>query len=120
MRGSKERVNAETKRLLRYLDHEMSADEAEAFRVRLAESLELRRQLDEMRAIGSLVRGWAASAEARAAELVEPTLVRVQEAERKRARQTTLGYAIATAIFSCCHGRGRRRMRQHRPRRPKL
>jgi len=99
MRGSKERVNAETERLLRYFDREMSAGEAEAFRARLAESPELSRQLQEMQRVRALVRGWAAATEVRGADLVEPTLTRVHEAERKRARQTTLGYAVATSLL---------------------
>ena len=92
-------MNTDTKRLLCYLDGEMSGEEAEAFRVRLAESPELARKLQEMQRVGALVRGWAAAAEERGAGLVEPTLVRVQNAERKRARQTTLGYAVATALL---------------------
>jgi anti-sigma factor RsiW len=99
MRGSKERVNAETKRLQCYLDGEMSNDEAEAFRTRLAENPALCRQLHEMQRVGTLVRDWSALAEARAKGLVEPTLARVQNAERKRVRQTTLGYAVATALL---------------------
>jgi anti-sigma factor RsiW len=99
MRGSKERVNAETKRLQCYLDGEMSKDEAEAFRARLAENPALCQQLQEMQRVGALVRSWAAVAEARGAELVEPTLARVQNAERTRVRQTTLGYAVATAFL---------------------
>ena len=99
MRGSKERVNAETKRLLCYLDGEMAGAEAEEFRARLAESPALREQLREMQRVGTLVRSWAAAAEVRGAELLEPTLARVQNAERKRARQTTVGYAIATAFL---------------------
>jgi anti-sigma factor RsiW len=99
MRGSKERVNAETKRLLCYLDGEMSAAEADEFRARLADSPALCEQLREMQRVGALVRGWAATAEVRGAELLEPTLARLQNAERKRARQTTVGYAIATALL---------------------
>jgi hypothetical protein len=45
------------------------------------------------------VRDWAAVAEVRGAELLEPTLARVQNAERKRARQTAVGYAIATVFL---------------------
>lgn len=92
-------MNVETKRLQCYLDGEMSEDEAEAFRARLAENPALCRQLQEMQRVGALVRSWAAVAEARGAGLVEPTLARVQNAERKRVRQTTLGYAVATAFL---------------------
>lgn len=92
-------MNADTKRLHCYLDGEMSRDEAEAFRARLVENPALCEQLQEMQRVGALVRGWAAVAGARGAELVEPTLNRVQNAERKRARQTTLGYAVATVLL---------------------
>jgi anti-sigma factor RsiW len=92
-------VKAQTKRLLRYLDHEMSADEAAQFRCSLAASPELRRELAEMQQVGGLVRGWAATAEARAGQLLEPTLGRLRDAERRRARHTTLGYALAAALL---------------------
>ena len=92
-------MNLRTKRLLRYLDREMSAEEAEGFEESLAESPELRRELSEMRRVGAFVRGWAASVEARGAELVEPTLARVKDAERKRARQATLSYALAAVLL---------------------
>ena len=99
MRGSQERVSPETKRLLRYLDREMSRDEAEQFRARLAESPVLRQKLLEMQRVGALVRRWARAAEARAGELVEPTLERVRETEHKQRRQTTLGYALAAVLL---------------------
>jgi anti-sigma factor RsiW len=99
MRRSKERVNAETKLLLRYLDGEMSADEVESFRARLAESPALRQKLHEMQRVGELLRLWAGAAEKRADRLVEPTLLRVQEAERTRSRQNTFGYALLTALL---------------------
>ncbi len=98
MRGSQERVSPETKRLLRYLDRELPRDEAEQFRARLAESPELRKKLEEMRRVGALVRRWARGAEARAGELVEPTLSRVREAEHKRRRQATIGCALAAVL----------------------
>lgn len=99
MHGSEERVNPQTKRLLRYLDREMSAEEAEGFERCLARSAELRRELAELRRVGAFVRSWAASAEARGAELLEPTLVRVKDAERKRSRQAMLGYGLAAALL---------------------
>jgi anti-sigma factor RsiW len=99
MRGSEERVNLQTKRLLCYLDHEMSAEEAEAFQKTLDQSPELCRELSEMQRVGTFVRGWAATAEARGGELLEPTLARVKDAERKRSRQATLGYALAAALL---------------------
>lgn len=99
MRGSEERVNPQTKRLLRYLDREMSAEEAEDFEHSLAESPQLRGELAELRRVGAFVRSWAASVEARGDELLEPTLVRIKDAERKRSRQATLGYALAAALL---------------------
>ena len=98
MRGGKERVNSQTKQLLRYLDREMTAAEAEEFRARLAESAELRRELQEMQRVGALLRGWAAEAEAKGEGLLEPTLVRVQAAASRRGHQTALGYALAAAL----------------------
>ena len=92
-------MSPETQRLLRYLDREMSRDEAEHFRARLAASPALRQKLQEMRHVGTLVRRWASASEARAAELVEPTLLRVRAAERKRRQQTTLGYALAALLL---------------------
>lgn len=92
-------MNAETKRLQCFLDGEMSSDEAEVFRARLAENPALAAELQEMQRVGALVRSWAADAEMRGEELLEPTLARVQNAERKRARHTTLGYAVATALL---------------------
>jgi anti-sigma factor RsiW len=99
MRGSKERVNPQTKRLLCYLDGEMSAEEAEAFQKTLEESPELGRELAQMQRIGAFVRGWAAVAEARGGELLEPTLARVKDAERKRSHQATAGYVLAAALL---------------------
>lgn len=99
MRGSQERVTPRTKRLLRYLDREMSAEEAKGFEQSLEESSELRRELAEMQRVGAFVRGWAASVEARGAELVEPTLLRVKQAEKTRSRQATLGYVLAAALL---------------------
>lgn len=92
-------MNANSKRLLRYLDGEMPPDEAERFRASLARSPELRRELQEMQEIGACVRSWSAQAEARAAELLEPTLRRVRLAGRQRARRTTFGYACAAAFL---------------------
>lgn len=99
MRGSQERLSPDTKRLLRYLDREMSRDEADEFRARLAQSPALRQKLAEMQQIGALVRRWSGAVEAGAADLVEPTLLRVREAEQKRGRQATLGYALAAVLL---------------------
>lgn len=92
-------MKSQTKQLLCYLDREMSAEEAEGFERTLAESPELRRELAELRRVGVFVRSWAASAEARSGELLEPTLVRVKDAERKRSRQAMLGYVLAAALL---------------------
>lgn len=99
MRGSKERVKPLTKRLLRYLDREMTAEEEEAFEKNLAESPELRRELLEMQRVGAMVRAFAASAEARGGGLLEPTLSRVKDAERQRSQRAALGYALAAALL---------------------
>jgi hypothetical protein len=71
-------VKAETRLLLRYVDCEMSAAEAERFRERLTESPTLCRQLRAMLDLGELLRDWSASVESLAGELVEPTLERVR------------------------------------------
>lgn len=91
-------MKAQTKQLLRYLDREMTAAEADEFRARLAESPELRRELQEMQRVGALLRGWAAQAEAQGDSLLEPTLARVQAAASRRGHQTALGYALAAAL----------------------
>src|SRR5262249_40152217 len=95
MRGSQKRVTREEELLLRYVDGEMSPVEAQRFRARLAESPALRQKAVEMQQIGALLRKWARSVEPRAQELVEPTLRRVQAAERKSARWATAAYAAA-------------------------
>jgi anti-sigma factor RsiW len=92
-------VNRDTKLLLRYLDGEMLPGEAHGFRARLAESPALRQRLQQMQRVGALVRIWAGSAEERAGDLVVATLKRVQQAERRRARNTTLGYVLAAALI---------------------
>jgi anti-sigma factor RsiW len=93
-------VNHDTQQLLRYVDREMSPDEVESFRARLADSAALRQQLREMQRIGTLVRRWASTAEQRGAGLLEPTLARVRDAERKRSRHTTLGYAVLAVLLA--------------------
>ena len=92
-------MNLDLQQLAAYLDGEMDADEAERFRVRLAESPELRQKLQEMRRVGALVRAWADTAESRAADLVEPTLERVRLAERRRVRHAAVGYALAAVLI---------------------
>jgi anti-sigma factor RsiW len=100
MRRSQERVNRDMQLLHRYVDREMSPDERESFRARLAESAALRRELLEMQRVGMFVRRWASTAEARAEGLVEPTLARIRHAERKRSRHGTLGYAVLVALLA--------------------
>lgn len=91
-------MNDDFSQLCRYLDGDMSPEEAQLFQQRLAQSAELSRQLAEQRLLGNLVRRWSISTEDRAADLVEPTLLRVQEAQRARARRTHLGYALAAVL----------------------
>ena len=59
-------MTEESQQLLRYADGEMSADEAQKFRARLAESPALRQKLQEMRRLGGLLRLWSSGAERRA------------------------------------------------------
>lgn len=84
--------------LQRYLDGDLSSPEAEQLRARLVHDAALNRQLGELRRVGGLLRLWAEDAERRGAGLIEPTLRRVHEAERQRARHTTLGFALAAAL----------------------
>lgn len=91
-------MSPETRLLHRYLDGDLSPEEAEHFRARLAQSPELARRLSELQQLGSLVRGWATRAERRAGDLVAPTLERVNDAQRRRSRSATLGYALVAAL----------------------
>jgi len=91
-------VNTETELLLRYLDGELSREEAERFRARLVESPELRGKLEELKRVGCLVRRWANAAEERAGDLLTPTLERVRAAERRRSRTSKAGYALLTLL----------------------
>jgi len=91
-------VTEESKLLLRFVDQEMSVDEAQKFRARLAESPALRQKLQEMRRVGALLRVWANRVEPRAEKLVEPTLLRVRQAERRGAFAAGLSYALAAAL----------------------
>ncbi len=84
----------ETRLLLRYVDREMSALEAERFRARLAQSPELSRELDDMRRLGALLRRWSAAVEPGAHGLLEPTLERVRRGERRRSRLSWLSYGL--------------------------
>ena len=91
-------MTEESKLLLRFVDQEMSVDEAQKFRARLAESPALRQKLQEMRRVGALLRVWANRVEPRAEKLVEPTLLRVRQAERRGAFAAGLSYALAAAL----------------------
>lgn len=91
-------MNEETL-LLRYLDGELSPDEVVAFRMQLARSPELRRQLAELEQVGSLVRAWAAQAGRRAGPLLEPTLQRIELAEQKRRRYAGRAVAVAALLL---------------------
>jgi anti-sigma factor RsiW len=91
-------VNDDAKLLLGYVDGELSPLEAERFRARLAESPELRQRLSEMRRVGGLVRLWADDAQARAGSLLEPTLERVSEAQRRRNRTVSIGFALGALL----------------------
>ena len=92
-------MNEEMSLLLRYADGELSVDEARKFRARLAESPALRKKLQEMRRVGGLLRVWAKGVEPRAANLVEPTLLRVHDAQRHSARAATWSCALAAALI---------------------
>jgi len=92
-------VNDEAMRLQRYLDGELSPEEAAEFRELLADSPALRRELEQLRGLGAAVRSWSGSVEARAGELLAPTLERVAQNERKRARQSLVGYALAAVVL---------------------
>jgi anti-sigma factor RsiW len=86
--------------LQRYLDGDLSRVEAEALRARLARSPELCHKLAGLRRMSGLLQLWAEGTQRRAADLVEPTLRRVQAVEQKRARHATLGFALAAALVA--------------------
>lgn len=92
-------MNVEAMRLQRYLDGDLTPDEAAEFRARLSESPALRRELEQLRRLGAAVRVWSSTAEAGAEELLQPTLERVAQSEKKRARQGLVGYAIAAMVL---------------------
>lgn len=83
MRGSQERVNDDAQLLSLYVDGELSAADAESFRARLATDAALSRQARSLQRIGELLRAWAADAQARAGDLLEPTLERASDADRQ-------------------------------------
>jgi hypothetical protein len=92
--------------LQRYLDGELSSEEACAFRVRLLSSPELQRELTELQLVGGLVRRWADEAGERASSLVQPTLARVDEAAAVRSRHASLGMAVAAVMLVLLPGSG--------------
>jgi len=91
-------VTEESKLLLRFVDGEMSAEEAQKFRARLAESPALRQKLQDMRRVGALLRVWANGVEPRAEKLVEPTLLRVRQTARRSAFAAGSSYALAAIL----------------------
>jgi anti-sigma factor RsiW len=91
-------VNDEAEHLSRYLDGDLSPREAELFRARLAESPELARQLQQLQRVGALLRLWADGAGRGADHLLEPTLRRIQDVDRRRARHGSLGLALAAVL----------------------
>lgn len=93
-------MNRETELLLRYLDGELSPEEARAFRAHLAENPQLASRLREMRRVGALLRVWADDVGCCAEGLVEPTLQRARRVEQKRTRHATLGLALAAVLVA--------------------
>lgn len=98
MSGSEQRVTDEAQLLQRYLDGELSSREAAAFRERLAASPELRRELAELRQVGSALRDWAAQQGQRAAPLLEVTLRRAGQSEAKPRRHLALAVAMVSGL----------------------
>jgi hypothetical protein len=96
-------VNEQTRLLLRYIDREMSAAEAERFRVRLLRSPELSRELRQMQQLGVLLRHWSSTAEARADDLLQPTLERIHRRERRRPRASWLAYGLLALPLLLLH-----------------
>lgn len=92
-------MTEDSEQLQRYLDGELTSEQARAFQERLALSPELQRDLTEMQLIGGLLRRWADDAEHRAGPLVEPTLLRIETAEQQRSRHASLGMAVAALLL---------------------
>lgn len=92
-------MTEDSEQLQRYLDGELTPEQARAFQDRLAASPELQRDLTEMQLIGGLLRRWADDAEHRAGPLVEPTLLRIETVEQKRSRHASLGMAVAALLL---------------------
>lgn len=88
-------MNEDTQLLLRYVDREMSALEAERFAARLRESPELARQMREMQQVGVELRRWSNEVEGRADGLLEATLERVRGVGARRRQKYWLGYGVA-------------------------
>lgn len=87
-------MNEEQRLLLRYVDREMSAVEAERFRARLARSRELSRELRAMQELGVLLRHWSKTVEARGDALLEPTFEQIRRRESPRPRRAWLAYGL--------------------------
>jgi hypothetical protein len=88
-------VSADSQQLSRYLDGDMSPPEVALFEGRLRGSARLRRELEELRRVGAAIRRWSREAEDRAGALVEPTIRRAVEVERRRSRLSAAGYVAA-------------------------
>lgn len=97
----------DSEQLQRYLDGELSPEQACAFQERLSASPELQRDLTEMQLIGGLLRRWADDAEHRAGALVEPTLQRIEMVEQRRSRHASLGMAVAASLLLLLPASGR-------------
>ena len=99
MPWSQERVNEDSELLQRYLDGELTPQEACAFEERLSASPELQRSLTELQLVGGLLRRWADETGSRAGSLLEPTLSRAFEAAQTRTRHASLGMAVAVLLL---------------------
>jgi anti-sigma factor RsiW len=105
-------VKQDAQLLQRYLDGELSPAEVSAFRQRLSASPELQRELTELQLLGGLLRRWADDAGSRAGSLLEPTLERVDAAERRRGRHASLGMAVAAVLLLLLPASGQGRWTQ--------
>jgi anti-sigma factor RsiW len=92
-------VSAETEQLSRYLDGDMTPAEVAAVRARLRESPGLRRELAELGAVGAALRQWSRGVEARAGDLLEPTLERARKDAQRRALHARAGYVGAALLL---------------------
>jgi anti-sigma factor RsiW len=95
MPRGEERVSVDSQQLSRFLDGEMTPDEAAAFQARLRESPSLKGELEELQRVGAAIRLWSRGAEERAKDLLEPTLERARLEQQRRSRHGRLGYVAA-------------------------